>query len=136
MILCIRHFLKKWKNILEIKNNFRKIGAVDLLSLNLNQTTISSSKYNKSLLAMTHNFLLTYHTEYWEEQLTLVASAMNDEKENQLISARLAMIFNNEQSAPSISKEKLEAEINNLAIAYQVMQNESKKNQSLKWQWI
>lgn len=71
--------------------------------------------------------------KYWEEQLTLVASAMNDEKENQLISARLAMIFNNEQSAPSISKEKLEAEINNLAIAYQVMQNESKKNQSY---WI
>lgn len=71
--------------------------------------------------------------KYWEEQLTLVASAMNDEKENQLISARLAMIFNNGQSAPSISKEKLEAEINNLAIAYQVMQNESKKNQSY---WI
>ncbi|MDP0377925.1 hypothetical protein Q7X32_10995, partial [Glaesserella parasuis] len=72
--------------------------------------------------------------KYWEEQLTLVASAMNDEKENQLISAGLAMIFNNEQSAPSISKEKLETERNNLAIAYQVMQNEAKKNQSLKWQ--
>ena len=72
--------------------------------------------------------------KYWEKQLTLVASAMNDEKENQIISAGLAMIFNNEQSAPSISKGKLEAEINNLAIAYQVMQNEAKKNHSLKWQ--
>ncbi|ACL32409.1 hypothetical protein HAPS_0769 [Glaesserella parasuis SH0165] len=42
---------------------YNLLGAVDLLSLNLNQTTISPSEYNKSLLAMPHNFLLTYRTE-------------------------------------------------------------------------
>ncbi|OOH85141.1 hypothetical protein BMT54_11840 [Pasteurellaceae bacterium 15-036681] len=72
--------------------------------------------------------------EYWEQQLTLVASAMNDEKENHIVENGLNMIFNSTQPMPAISQERLENEKANLAIAYQTIQNEAKKSQPLKWQ--
>ncbi|MEG9491164.1 hemagglutinin repeat-containing protein [Mannheimia indoligenes] len=68
------------------------------------------------------------HTaEFWEQQLRLVASAMNDQMENQLITTGINAIIQDTQIYDLTNYKE------SLNIAYATLKNEAYKNQTIKW---
>ncbi|QLB15310.1 hypothetical protein A6B39_07490 [Mannheimia granulomatis] len=68
------------------------------------------------------------HTaEFWEQQLRLVAAAMNDQTENQLITTGINAIIQDTQIYDLTNYKE------SLNIAYATLKNEAHKNQTIKW---
>ena len=64
---------------------------------------------------------------FWEEQLSLVASAMNDEKEAKIVTQGISAILNDTQIY------NLDAYKESLRVAYDVLKKDANKNQTIKW---
>lgn len=66
-------------------------------------------------------------TKFWQEQLTLVASAMTDEQQNQQVTQGINAILNDTVIY------NLDGYKENLVTAYDTLKNEANKNQAIKW---